>query len=40
MRIGASGAVRILLSVASERFAQDLLLVRESILVLVHSILS
>ena len=40
MRIGASGAVRILLSVTSERFAQDLLLVREPILVLVHAVLS
>ena len=40
MRISASGAVRILLSVASERFAQDLLLVGESILVLGHAVLS
>ena len=41
MLISASSAVRILLCVTSERLAQDLLLVRESIVeVLGHTILS
>ena len=40
MLICASGAVRILLSIASEGFAQDLLLVRESIVeILGHAVL-